>query len=160
MDRQDINYGVDFERAREHLDAEAGRLFRTYLAAKKSGTPEDIEQAIAGYEAAQRRAQARAVEAHVRDARTERGAIVRVERRRRVERLEAEAERRFHVLEGEAVHHARAHAARGRPEGRLAQARPVLGRDVGQQRDADVRAPVVDEVRSGEPLHVEGDARR
>ena len=37
MDRQDINYGVDFERAREHLDAEAGRLFRTYLAAKKSG---------------------------------------------------------------------------------------------------------------------------
>ncbi|HEX7817385.1 hypothetical protein [Dyella sp.] len=58
MDRQDINYGVDFERAREHLDAEAGRLFRTYLAAKKSGTPEDIEQAIAGYEAAQRRAQA------------------------------------------------------------------------------------------------------
>ena len=58
MDRQDINYGVNFECAREHLDAEAGRLFRVYLIAKKTGTPDDIEQAGAAYEAAQRRAQA------------------------------------------------------------------------------------------------------
>lgn len=58
MDRQDINYGVDFERAREHLDAEAGRLFRAYLATKKAGTPAEVEQAAAVYDAAQRRAQA------------------------------------------------------------------------------------------------------
>ncbi|MDO1530338.1 hypothetical protein QMK61_15985 [Fulvimonas sp. R45] len=57
MDRQDINYGVDFERAREHLDAEAGRLFRVYLTAKKSGTSEEIEQARTAYEAAHHRAQ-------------------------------------------------------------------------------------------------------
>jgi len=58
MDRQNINYGVDFERARECLDAEAGRLFRVYLTAKKAGSPEEAGQASAAYEAAQRRIQA------------------------------------------------------------------------------------------------------
>jgi hypothetical protein len=55
MDRQDINYGVDFERARECLDAEAGRLFRVYLITQKARTPENIAQARAAYEAAQQR---------------------------------------------------------------------------------------------------------
>lgn len=55
---QSINYGVDYERAIECLDAEAGRLFRAYLVARKSGSPEDVEQARAAYEAAQQRVQA------------------------------------------------------------------------------------------------------
>lgn len=54
----DINYGVDFECAKERLDAEAGRLFRIYLGTKKTGTPEEVEQAGIAYEAAQRRSQA------------------------------------------------------------------------------------------------------
>lgn len=58
MDRQDINYGVDYERAIERLDADAGRLFRAYLVARKDGLPEDVELARAAYEAAQQRVQA------------------------------------------------------------------------------------------------------
>jgi hypothetical protein len=53
MDRQDINYDVDFERARECLDAEAGRLFRGYLIAQKNRAPDDIAQARAVREACQ-----------------------------------------------------------------------------------------------------------
>lgn len=51
-----INYGVDFERAKERLEAEAGRLFRAYRATKETGSPEAIEQARAAYVAAQERA--------------------------------------------------------------------------------------------------------
>ena len=54
----DINYGVDFECAKERLDAEAGRLFRAYRETMVSGAPEAIEQASADYTNAQRRAQA------------------------------------------------------------------------------------------------------
>ena len=54
----DINFGVDFECARECLDAEAGRLFRAYREIMVSGTPEAIEQARADYTDAQHRTQA------------------------------------------------------------------------------------------------------
>lgn len=51
-----INHGVDFERALEHLQAEAGRLFRAYREAKATGTPEAAAQARSDYMAAQERA--------------------------------------------------------------------------------------------------------
>ncbi|MCE5234192.1 MAG: hypothetical protein LLF91_12930 [Xanthomonadaceae bacterium] len=35
-DYVDINFGIDFERARERLDREAGRAFREYLRVMKN----------------------------------------------------------------------------------------------------------------------------
>lgn len=52
----DINYGIDFEVALERLHGIAGRLFRQYLVAKSTGSPEALEQAKAAYSEAQSRA--------------------------------------------------------------------------------------------------------
>lgn len=51
----DTNYGVDFERAKERLNAEAGRLFRKYHALKTDagGTPAEVEEAREAYITAQ-----------------------------------------------------------------------------------------------------------
>jgi hypothetical protein len=53
----DINYGVDFEIAKERLSARAGQLFRQYQASKAdpSQTPAEIEQARVAYLEAQAR---------------------------------------------------------------------------------------------------------
>lgn len=51
----DINYSVDFEVALERLHGIAGRLFRQYLVAKSTGSPEVLEQAKAAYIEAQSR---------------------------------------------------------------------------------------------------------
>lgn len=51
-----INHGVDFERAKECLQAEAGRLFRAYRDAQATSTPEAVAMARAAYIAAQARA--------------------------------------------------------------------------------------------------------
>jgi len=47
----DVNTGVDFERARERLSAEAGRCFRRYRAVKADVTssPQEIAQARDAY---------------------------------------------------------------------------------------------------------------
>lgn len=59
----DINYGVDFERARERLDHAAGKIFREYLMAKKgNGSDEDIARLRQAYDDAQ--AQTRALSRH------------------------------------------------------------------------------------------------
>lgn len=50
----DINYGVDFERARERLDHAAGKCFREYWAAKKgNGSDEQIARLRQAYIEAQ-----------------------------------------------------------------------------------------------------------
>ena len=50
----DINYGVDFERARERLDHAAGKIFREYLMAKKgNGSDEALARLRPAYDAAQ-----------------------------------------------------------------------------------------------------------
>lgn len=48
----DINYGVDFERARERLNDEAGRAFRVYLQTKSKAdaTPEAVDAARQAYD--------------------------------------------------------------------------------------------------------------
>lgn len=46
----DINRGVDFERAKERLEAEAGRLYRRYWEAKRGSDLVAIEDARAQYQ--------------------------------------------------------------------------------------------------------------
>jgi hypothetical protein len=56
----DINHGVDFERAQERLQAEAGKAFRAYLRAKRDpqASPSAVQELQDAYvqanEAAQR----------------------------------------------------------------------------------------------------------
>lgn len=50
----DINYGVDFERALERLDHDAGKCFREYWKAKKgNGSDEEIARLRRAYDDAQ-----------------------------------------------------------------------------------------------------------
>lgn len=53
----DINHGIDFERAREHLAAQAGEAYRTYvaLADAPQSDPQTVEAAWDAYCEASRR---------------------------------------------------------------------------------------------------------
>lgn len=53
----DINHGIDFERAREHLAAEAGKAYREYvaLAAVPQSDQQAVDAAWEAYRAASRR---------------------------------------------------------------------------------------------------------
>lgn len=55
---QDTNFGVDFECAKERLQAEAGRLYRHYWQIRTTGTPAAIEEAKTAYNDVQARAAA------------------------------------------------------------------------------------------------------
>ncbi|WP_017461369.1 hypothetical protein [Dyella ginsengisoli] len=54
----DTNFGVDFERAKERLHAEAGRLYRRYWAIRNTASPAAVEEAKAAWTDAQARAAA------------------------------------------------------------------------------------------------------
>lgn len=55
-DDVDINYGVDFERAKERLDFIAGRLYQIYRAAKGAGDIRAAGEARVAWQEARTRA--------------------------------------------------------------------------------------------------------